>query len=228
MPAAVPITIPILPAAPAMSGNLTVDAGWTGALKVDLGMKSHFLIGRVAEAGGLFSVYIGVYCDEFLPNANTRVVLGVVTKQTAPSCAWKIHYRPLPVGAGGSIARDDFWRTLPTGAGTGWNAAGGFTTQPTAAGWPYTPNAMSWAKGGGNNLWTMEIKIQPLAAAPYNNMGVWFPAIGSSFKMYVNALSVNASNVATAQFPWPSTSPISTIIDTNTPDMATKWGQASF
>ena len=216
------ITIPLLPCAPQMTGNLLVDTGWSSALQVPLGPNSYFQIGKVAQTGGSYAVYLGLYCNEFLPGLDTRVVLGMVTKSTAPTCAWRVHYQPFP----GSVPNDKFWRDLPIGPGTGWNAPGGDYDQPPAQGWPQA-NVQSWFAGGGSYLWTSEIMVPP--SATFGNAGVWFPAVGAWWWMYVNILSgTDGSSPSVVQFPWKAGSTENGDIETSTPDVTTKWGPTKF
>lgn len=215
-----PETIPTLVAPPTMTGNLGADA-WTGCLRLDLGPNTYALLGRATDpADGKDYVYVGVSGNDFVPTNNTRVVLGLVTKPVAPSCGWKVHLFPIPAtAAGGPISGDEFWRSI-----TGWNT-GGQIAQPPNPGWPF-PNTKVWAQGGGTNAWSLETRIYVNPAN--NNMGVWFPAAGVPWSLYVNVLNNgNAGAPGNVQFPWPAGCTMLGDIRTHTPDFAT-WGLAQF
>jgi hypothetical protein len=224
MPPTIPVTIPVLAAPPPMTGNLIADSGgggWAGTLRIDLSATSYALLGRATESTGAQYVYLGIACDDFVPAPAARVVLGIVTKTLPPSCAWKIHFNPIPAPAGGgSCSTDEYWRNLG-----GWNAPGGSTVQPPGIGWPL-PNTLVWAQGGGSNLWTLETKI---FVNPVNNPnGIWFPAAGTNFSMYLNVLSNgNAGAPGNVQCPWPAGCTMLGNIKTNTPDVGV-WALAQF
>lgn len=224
MPANVPVTIPTLGAPPPMTGNLVADSsggGWTGALQINLGTSTYALVCRATDPVlGVDFVYLGISCSDFAPTPATRVVLDVGAPTIGPTCTWKVHFTPFPLGGAQQIAGDSFWRNMAT-----WNAPGGSVVQPVGLGWPL-PNSWGWAQGGGSPLWTFETKIYVNPAN--NNNGIMFPAPGTIFSVYLNVLNNgNAGLPGNLQYPWPSTTLMSGAIDTHTPSVGL-WAQAMF
>lgn len=217
---------------PILDGTVTGDAGWNGAVQLNLSgdmggtTASKMLLGR-ANVGGQDSLIIGLVVDAPNPSPDTTVVLGFIPDDSAFASDWRLHIKPFATGG----AQATYWHNSTTHLN--WNAVSAVGTPATVSEWPRANlhcdpacPLSSTATLPGNH-WELELVI-PIAAAP---AGIRLGA-GSNpnyFNMYVNVMNTTlGGSPSTGQDVWP---PLSTLvpgtITQNTPDPGTadKWGK---
>lgn len=206
---------------PILDGTVTGDAGWNGAVHLnlsgDLGgtTASKLLLGR-ANYGGQNSLFIGLVVDAPNPSSDTTVVLGFIPDDTTYASDWRLHIKPFATGG----AQATYWHNAVSH--TSWNSGAGGTTA-VAAEWPLQNLRISQS----GNHWELELII-PIAAAPAG-ISLGAGANPNFFKMYTNVMNTTlGSSPATGQDVWPPLSILSSgPITQRTPDptIVDKWGK---
>ncbi len=216
-----------IPAAgtPTLDGLVVGDPGWDGAARIDLDCSGTVPETYVRWVRTATHVYMGlvVKTPGIAPDLYDRVVLAFRTLDD-PS-AWRIHIEPFglstPLGAGHPPAVR-FWRNSST-----WNAGGMVVTPANGNGQWLMPAEIPLQYLGGTH-WEMELRIpiEPNSNNVLANNGIFFPAVGTAFKLYLNVVKTSGSGFA-CQYPWRNTSIISPTLTTGTPAYS-QWGIASF
>jgi hypothetical protein len=210
---------------PTLDGVVIGDPGWDGSARIDLDCSGTVPETYVRWVRTATHVYMGlvVKTPGIAPDLFDRVVLAFRTLDDAS--AWRIHIEPFglstPLGAGHpSSVR--FWR-----GSSNWNSGGVMLTPANGNGQWLMPAEIPLQYLAGTH-WEMELRI-PIEANATNalaNNGIFFPAVGTTFKLYVNVVKASGSGFA-CQYPWRSTSIITPTLLTGTPSSG-QWGTASF
>jgi hypothetical protein len=179
---------------PQMNGIVSGDAGWNGALQVnlsgDLGMTtaSKMLIGR-AVFQGQDSLLIGLVVDAPTPGLDTTVEL-VLSPGSGTANDWRLHLHPFDVEGPVAI----WWQDSST-----WNSPGAMPNFSNPGDWQL--KNLKATKSG--NHWELTFVV-PIVAMPGVN-GFCMGCGGSpSFLIYANVLNVTLGQPAmTGQDVWP-------------------------
>jgi hypothetical protein len=220
---------------PTINGVVDNDAGWLNMSSAvldnpGLGCTALFKIARHSEATNNF-VDLGVITDPYSMSDETYLVLGIRSPMAGGGyCSWKMIVQfPVPnTTIGTKLSPSNIWfgRDCPTESDPdgGWNTAGYKYSQPK-------PHWLWDTKFSHKlNRWQLELKIPTNAGVADD--GIYFPPIGTAFRLYVCVISKQTDGTYTPHLPWP---PNSSMAGSNPfcgmpyPEDATKgWGNAYY
>jgi hypothetical protein len=212
---------------PAMDGVVAADPGWNGAGRVDLD-----LAGVVPQVYARFvrtssHVYLGlsVNTPPLAPTTDDRVVLCLSTSDA--QAAWRIHIQPFGSSVAAGLVNPavvEYWRNSSTWKGNVGPQNPSDSFNPA----PWLQPASIPINYVNTSFWEMELKIpiETNIANDDNRTAVYFPPVGTSFKLYLNVLRVSANGYA-FQYPWKTSSKIDPTLLTGTPEPAA-WSTGSF
>jgi hypothetical protein len=212
---------------PTMDGQVASDPGWNGAGRVDLDLSGVVpqVYARLVRTATHVYIGLSVNTPPLAPTSNDRIVICLSTSDA--QAAWRIHIQPysdsVSIGQG-QAAFIEYWRNSSTWKG---NVSPQNPSDPAApAPWLQTAQVPTFFHG--LSFWEMELKI-PIESNLANDdlrTGVYFPPIGTSFKLYFNILRVSGAGYA-FQYPWKSSSKIDPTLLSGTPE-PTAWASGSF
>ena len=211
---------------PTLDGGVVGDLGWDGSARIDLDCP-----GAVPETWARWTrtathVYLGlvVTTPGLAPNPNDRIVLALRTHDDAT--AWRIHITPFglstPLGPG-HPQEVKFWRNSAT-----WNGNVIAQTPSTGNATWLMPDQIHFDYSGGDH-WELELRmpIESNVGSAGSSNAVYFPPVGTAFRVYLNLVKTEGASGYAFQYPWRSGSTLKTSITKGTPPF-TDWGTASF